>query len=109
MQIENLLNYMGFENRYSFIRSTCNDLHPGISADILLDKKPIGIVGRVHPSICKDEVYVFELSLNALMTKVSKIRFKDAPKYPSIEKDMAFILDKDIDVGDVIKTIRKAR
>ena len=105
--VENLLDYMGFEKRYSFVRSTCSDLHPGISADILLDKKQVGIVGRVHPSICKDEVYVFELSLNALMTKVSKIKFKAAPKYPSIEKDMAFILDKDISAEEIITTIKK--
>lgn len=30
---------MGFKNRYTFVKSNTKDLHPGISADILLDRK----------------------------------------------------------------------
>ncbi len=105
--IENILDYMGFKNRYSFVPSKCCDLHPGISADIILDGNTIGIIGRVHPNICKDEVYVFEFSLNALITNVDKLKYKAAPKYPGISKDMAFIVKKDITAGMIISTIKK--
>ena len=105
--VENILDYMGFKNRYSFDISDCSDLHPGISANILLDEKNIGIIGRVHPNICKDEVYVFEFSLNALMTDVKPLKYKEAPKYPGISKDMAFIVKKDIPAGSIISTIKK--
>ena len=83
------------------------DLHPGISASILLDREEIGIIGRVHPSISKDEIYVFELSLNKLMKEVKPIKYKEAYKYPSIEKDMAFILAKDIPTANIIDIIKK--
>ena len=106
--VENLLDYMGFKNRYSFTAGGVDDLHPGISAKILLDKKEIGIIGRVHPKILKDEVYVFEISLQALMTEIKPLKYKEAPKYPSMEKDMAFILDKSIEAGEVIDVIKKA-
>ena len=106
--VENLLDYMGFKNRYSFETSTCSDLHPGISADILLDRKKIGVIGRVHPKILKDEVYVFELSLQALMTAVKPIKYKEPPKYPAIEKDVAFIVDKSITVDTITNEIRRA-
>ena len=106
--VEDLLDYMGFKNRYSFEIGTCKDLHPGVSADILLDREKIGIIGKVHPKLVKDDIYVFELSVTELMKKVKNIKFKEAPKYPGIEKDMAFILDKKINVGEVIKTIKKA-
>ena len=106
--VEDLLDYMGLKNRYSFITSTIDDLHPGISAKILLDRKEIGIIGRVHPKLLKDEVYVFEISLQALMTKIKPLKYKEAPKYPGIEKDMAFILDKNIAAGEVMDTIKKA-
>ena len=106
--IEDLLDYMGFKNRYSFTAGGVDDLHPGISAKILLDKKEIGIIGRVHPKILKDEVYVFEISLQALMTEIKPLKYKEAPKYPSMEKDMAFILDKSIEAGEVIDVIKKA-
>ena len=106
--IENLLDYMGFKNRYSFEVGNTSELHPGISANILLDRKVIGIIGRVHPKVLKDEVYVFELSLQALMNNIKPLKFKEAPKYPAIEKDCAFILDKNVTAGEVEDTIKKA-
>lgn len=106
--VENILCFMGFKNRYSFEVSDEDSLHPGISANILLDRKKIGILGRVHPSINKDEIYVFELSLNALMSKIKPLKYKEAPKYPGIKKDMAFILDKDMTADSIISTIKKA-
>ena len=106
--VENILDFMGFKNRYSFEVSDAVDLHPGVSANILLDRKKIGIVGRVHPSVNKDEIYVFELSLNALMNKIKPLKYKEAPKYPSIEKDMAFAVDKEVTAGEVMATIKKA-
>ena len=106
--VENLLDYMGLANRYSFEASNFEDLHPGMSADIKLDRKKIGIIGRVHPKLVKDEIYVFELSLNALMTGIKPIRFKEAPKYPAIEKDAAYIIDKNTTAGEIIKTIKNA-
>ena len=35
------------------------------------------------------------------------MKFKEAFKYPSIEKDMAFIMDRNIVAGDIIKDIKK--
>ena len=106
--VENVLDYMGFKNRYSFVVSDCSDLHPGISADILLDRKKIGVIGRVHPKLLKDEVYVFEISLQALMSKIKPVKYKAAPKYPTIEKDLAFVIDKEITSGEVLECIKRA-
>ena len=106
--IENILDFMGLKNRYSFEISDEVDLHPGVSANILLDRKKIGFIGRPHPHINKDEIYVFELSLNALILKIKPLKYKEAPKYPSITKDMAFIMDKNITAGEIINTIKKA-
>ena len=106
--VENLLDFMGYNNRYSFVRCDACDLHPGVQASIVLDGKKIGIIGKVHPNITKKDIYVFELNLDDLYGKTSKLKYKEAFKYPSIQKDMAFILDKKIDVADVVKTIKKA-
>ena len=106
--VEDLICYMGYANRYSFVRSSCDDLHPGVQANIILDGKVIGIIGKVHPNISKKDVYVFEINFNSLFGKTSKLKYKEAFKYPSITKDMSFIMDKNIDVSEVIKTIKKA-
>ena len=105
--VEDLLIYMGYENRYSFVASSYNDFHPYIQADIVLDGKKIGVIGKVHPKHLKDDVYVFEMNLSSLIGKTSKLKYIPVFKYPSIERDMAFIFNKDIIVGDVIKTINK--
>ena len=105
--IENILDYMGYKNRYSFVKGSVNDLHPGMQANIILDGKNIGIIGKVHPNITKDDIFVFEFDLNNLIGKSSKLKYKEAYKYPSISKDMAFIIDRKIEAGDIIKTIKK--
>ncbi len=102
----NLLEYLGFKNRFTFVPVVIPDLHPGISAHILLDNEEIGIIGRINPNLVKEEVYVFELSMNKLLKPVKSIKYKPSSKYPSITKDMAFILDKNILNQDVINTIR---
>ena len=105
--VEDLLDYMGFKNRYSFEVGTTSDLHPGISAKILLDRKEIGIIGRVHPGVLKDEVYVAEISMNALMKDIKSLKYKEAPKYPKIEKDLAFVVDKKIPSSEIMNVLKK--
>ncbi|MBD9099026.1 phenylalanine--tRNA ligase subunit beta [bacterium] len=105
--VEDILNSLGFTNRYTFVPEKLSNLHPGISASILLDGEMLGIIGRVHPNTLKDEVYVFELSLNKLMRKVKPIKFKEPSKYPSIEKDVAFLIDRNINSLEIEKMIKK--
>lgn len=108
--VEELLDYLGFAGRYSFVvGQTPDELHPGQSANIILQGKPIGIIGKLHPNVLKDDVYVFEINLDKLLDNYpSRMNYKDIPKFPSISKDMAFILKKDITAGEVMATIKKA-
>lgn len=105
--VENLLDFLGFKNRYQFVKADIKSLHPGICAQIMLDRQPIGIVGRIHPKTCKDEVYVCEVSLNALMKKIKPIKYKEASKYPAISKDVAFVVEERIPSSEIEATIRK--
>lgn len=107
--VENLLTYLGFKNRYTFQKEEIPSLHPGISAAIYLDREKIGVIGRVHPTLRKDEIYVCELSLKAIYEKqIKAIKFKEASKYPEIVKDVAFIVDNSIDSETIKNTIKSA-
>ncbi len=105
--IENLFKYLGFKNRYDFTKVEVKELHPGVSASILIDRKEVGIIGRVHPSIMKDDVYVAEFSMTKLYElSIKALKFKEASKYPEIKKDVAFIVKNEItnkEIEDVIK------
>ena len=107
--LENLLDYLGLKNRYQLVVNEIDSMHPGISAEVTLDREPIGFIGRVHPSIMKDEVYVIELSMSQIIDKkIKPIKFKEISKYPSIAKDLAFIVNKDVTSGELVETIKKA-
>lgn len=106
--VEDILCYFGFRNRYRFEKVSLPDMHPGKSCQILLDRRPIGILGQVHPKVCSDEVYVCEISLQALMQGVKPLKFKEASKYPTIKKDVAFVVDKSVLSSDIEMTIKKA-
>lgn len=108
--MENILEYIGVSRRYSFdTENLPEEYHPYQSARIVVDHKPIGYFGKIHPSQNKNAYYVFELNLTELFqVKVRPIKNKEVSKYPSIVKDVAFILDKDILAENVIDTIKKA-
>lgn len=105
--IENLMDYLGLQNRYQFECGTIPNMHPGISCKIILDREQIGIMGRVHPKTCKDEVYICELSLNALMKKIKPLKYKEASKYPEINKDLAFVVKKEVPASQIEAIIKK--
>lgn len=106
--IENILDFLGFKNRYHFEVLDDQNFHPGISAKIILDKEEIGVIGRIHPSINKDDIYLAEVSMTKLNRNVKPLKFKAAPIYPEIVKDVAFIISKEITSSDVEKVIKKA-
>ena len=107
--IENLLKYLGFKNRYDFQKVEVKELHPGVSASIMIDRKPVGIIGRVHPSMMKDNVYVAELSMTALYNlKTKPLKFKEASKYPEIKKDVAFVVPNELTNAEIEAVIKHA-
>ena len=107
--VENILNYMGFKNRYTFEVNNICDMHPGMSAEILVDREPIGFLGRIHPSIKKDDIYVVEFNLSKLINKTVKpIKYKEVSKYPEVNKDLAFIVKKDVTVAEIMNQIKKS-
>lgn len=103
-----ILNYLGFKNRYQFIATNTKSMHPTMTASILLDRKEIGIIGRIHPSINKDEIYIFELNLNELMKETKAIKYKEISKFPSISRDLAFVMPSKIQSNTIEEIIKKS-
>lgn len=96
-----LLNLTGKIEAYSFVAQTHPALHPGQSCAIYFnDEHLIGFFGALHPAIKKmlgltDPVFLFECLLNTI-TDVELPRFKAVSKFPTIRRDIAFIVDQEI-------------
>ena len=110
--IEEILDSLGYENRYSFTpaRNASEKFHPGQIADITIQNKNIGIVGLLHPDVSQNKVYVCEINLSELLDiKTGKMKYKEISKFPSIKKDIALVVGKNIESISIARAIKKAR
>jgi len=110
--LEEILDYLGYAGRYSLVLQEDkipNELHPGQSALISVNNDIVGIIGKVHPNIQREDIYVFEIDLDKLLSKkVSKMKYKEISKYPNIKKDLALVVDKNITAKELETIIKKA-
>jgi phenylalanyl-tRNA synthetase beta chain len=90
-------------------------LHPGKSALLKLQGQMVGVVGELSPlaqdqlGFGKTNVVVVELNMQALMeVKTSSIRLQELAKYPSVTRDLACVVKKDVTFASLMKTIKKA-
>lgn len=114
--VETIFKNLGVEeSRYKLVRVDQNDTnyHPGRSAYIMIGKEIVGVIGNIHPLMEKKynvkDVYVVELNLTTLLNlKTSKVKFVDIPMYPSVSRDIALVMDKDVATYDVCRKIIQA-
>ena len=67
------------------------------------------VIGKINPILYKDDIYVCELSMTKLYEFNTKpLKYKEASKYPSIKKDVAFIVDNNITNKTIEDAIKKA-
>ncbi len=108
---EELLDYLGYGNRYSFVanKEFPQEMHPYQSAYISVNGDIVGFVGKVHPNITKQDVFVFEINLDKLLSKkTGGMKFKEISKYPTVSKDLALVVDKDLTSEEIEKAIKKS-
>ena len=107
---EEILDYLGYENRYSFVKKDMpKEFHPGQSALISVNNDIVGSIGKVHPNITCDDIFVLEINLDKLLEKkVGKMKFKEISKFPSVNKDLAVVVDEDTDAQTISMQIKKS-
>lgn len=105
----NLLEYAGFNNRYSFERASIKGFHPYQAEYIKINNDIIGIMGSLDPRIFKERAYAFELDLDKIYSiNIGAIKNKGTSIYPAITKDLAFLLPKDVSYKEIYNTIKNA-
>lgn len=108
---EEILDYLGYNGRYSFIKDKekmPDQMHPGQSAIISVNNDYVGIIGKIHPEIESEDVYILEIDLDKLLAKkVGKMKYKEISKFPSIKKDLALVVDKKLTAQEISTKIKK--
>ncbi|HDW2809301.1 TPA: phenylalanine--tRNA ligase subunit beta [Staphylococcus aureus] len=95
---------------FSYRRADIDGLHPGRTAEILLENKVVGFIGELHPTLAADNdlkrTYVFELNFDALMAvSVGYINYQPIPIFPGMSRDIALEVDQNIPAADLLSTI----
>lgn len=95
---------------FSYRRADIDGLHPGRTAEILLENKVVGFIGELHPTLAAENdlkrTYVFELNFDALMAvSVGYINYQPIPRFPGMSRDIALEVDQNIPAADLLSTI----
>ncbi|MGM9948069.1 phenylalanine--tRNA ligase subunit beta [Floccifex sp.] len=113
--IEELLDRLGITPARVYFRENNEDtkhFHPYRSAAVFVGKDLVGLVGQIHPGYAKQtntkDVIMAELNCDALLNiKKAKVKFTPISKYPSVSRDLAFVIDRNMPVEKVLNVMKK--
>ena len=115
-RVISILGKLGINEQRVRIKENNSDklnLHPYQSAEVYIDNKLFGLLGKIHPKL--EEEYdvktaiVGEFNLNVIYeAKKSKVKFTQIPRYPGVSRDIALIVEDDLASENLIKTIIKS-
>lgn len=122
--VEELLTNLGIRNASFAAESEYGVYHPGRCARVLVpasdamkgageEYEELGIMGEIHPDVAENygmdgvRVYCCELMFGAIMRKAdTEIIYTPLPKYPSTSRDIALLVDEEMEVGSIENVIR---
>ena len=86
-------------------------LHPGQSAEIILENQLIGFIGALHPAIQQslevvNDINVFELYIDRISTQKAA-KFQKISKFPAVKRDLAIVVDENIAFDQILNCIRQ--
>lgn len=109
--VEILLEEFGIHD-YEFVKSDVGYLQPGQQAKIMCGDTCIGELGTVHPKLRKaydipTAAYVAEIDFKKLLKHSNTNKtFVPLPRYPTVPRDIAIVVDEHTESGEVVKTLK---
>ena len=111
--VENILEISNIK-KYDVKKEESNTIyHPGRTANILIGKDVLATFGEIHPVVAgnydlREKVYIAEISVDGLekYSKETK-KYVPVPKFPAVERDLAIVIDENIENATIEKIIVK--
>ncbi|MBM7616642.1 phenylalanyl-tRNA synthetase beta chain [Weissella uvarum] len=110
--VEQLLTDYGFTDAITYVPNQDRpEMHPGQTADIYVGDTLVGFIGQIHPTTAKmykiNKTFAFELNLSTILTLPRlKSTYEPVSKFPSISRDLAILVDRDVHSADLVETIK---
>ncbi len=111
---EMIFDRIGIKNNSYSDEIKYNFLHPYRRASILIGNEMVGYMGEVYEDVTKNydiekKVYILVLDID-LLSKYSnfKCKYETISKFPPIDRDLSFVIPKDMKISEVEKIIKKS-
>ncbi len=110
--IESLLALSRSADEFAFEAGTRDALHPGQTAILTRKGQPVGVLGALHPKVAADlglsqPVYLCEITLGEVLESALP-SFAELSKFPEIRRDLAVIVDKNVQAADLLADVGTA-
>ncbi|KGE18606.1 phenylalanine--tRNA ligase subunit beta [Paenibacillus wynnii] len=113
--LETVFAYLGLTEAISYEGDSPEGYHPGRSASIYLNgnesRVKIGTMGQIHPELQRkqdlEDTYAAEVLLTPLYEAAqSRLQYRELPRFPGMERDIALVVDSSVPAGDLLALIR---
>ena len=113
--LDGLLKMFNIDEKRTILeRCKASEFHPGKSAQVKIDGRPVAVLGELHPNTLKEldlvgeNVVVMEVDLGLVFgTKTSATKMQQISKYQTVKRDFAFVLTDNVTSKEVVNEIFK--
>ncbi|HYM97235.1 MAG TPA: phenylalanine--tRNA ligase subunit beta [Candidatus Sulfotelmatobacter sp.] len=97
----------------TYQRAAAEMFHPGRCAAVVMDGRQLGYVGELHPTATahhgiEGRVVAFEIDVEPVVAASLVPRAQPLPRYPSVDRDLAVVVEEHIAAGALLAVIREA-
>ncbi|WP_058307153.1 phenylalanine--tRNA ligase subunit beta [Gracilibacillus massiliensis] len=97
----------------TFTQAKVDGMHPGRTASLYIGDRAIGFAGQIHPQVQKEydlkDTFVFDIDFDYILeVHENQPSFAAVPRYPSVTRDIALVVDETVQAGALQATIAEA-
>src|SRR5262245_17962483 len=113
--VESVAEALGLEALEFEPDDSCDFLQPGRRAEVWMGEEVIGVMGQLHPRVAarynfKQPVFVADLNLRImLLADRAKVRYHPLPKFPTVVRDLALLIDAGVQYAGVVRAIKELK
>jgi phenylalanyl-tRNA synthetase beta chain len=97
----------------TYQRASTPLFHPGRCAAVFIDGEQLGFIGELHPTVIasakiEGRMVAFEIDVKPVLDASRIPRAQPLPKFPSIERDLAVVVEEHVAAASILAGIKEA-